>query len=200
MNVTFEFYPWTQNVLFIIGIILLPVGAGFIFIPDKIFKLANGLNYWVATDKLFNKLNRPRYKEVYFYRHHRVFGMVIIFASIACLYMPTVYISVETLLHYLPSFAESKFEKWLFVVLYYLLITAISLAVIFPVIMFIRPSALKSFEKWSNYWVDTDTPLKILDNQKKLPDRILPGNPRIFGCFVVLAALYIIWNTSLLLV
>jgi len=81
-------------------------------------------------------------------------------------------------------------------VLYYLLIGAMVLAFIFGVIMFIRPSALKTFERWSNYWVDTDAKLKVLDERKDLPDSILPGNPRIFGIFVIFGAIYIIWSTN----
>ena len=61
--------------------------------------------------------------------------------------------------------------------------------------MFIRPSVLKTFEKWSNRWIDTDGPLKALDKQKHLPDKILPGNPRLFGLFVILGATYIIWSS-----
>jgi uncharacterized protein YjeT (DUF2065 family) len=190
-----ELYTWTLNVLFFIGIVLLPVGAGFIFFPDKIFKLANRLNHWVVTDSFFNKLNQPRYKEYHFYRHHRIFGMIIIIVSIVCLYMLTIYAGVENVKGSLIKLAESEFEKWLFVILYYVLISATMLVIIFGTIMFKRPSVLKTFEGWSNHWVDTDSPLKMLDTRKDLPDRILPGNPRIFGIFVILGAIYIIWST-----
>jgi len=168
MNYTNELYIWVLNILFIIGIMLLPVGAGFIFIPDKIFKLANRLNHWVKTDSFFYVLNKPRYKERYFYRHHRVFGIVIFFVSIACLYMLSVYNGVETITDNLVRFAESEFEKWLFVILYYILIGANILAVLFGAIMFIRPSVLKAFEEWSNLWIEIDGPLKMLDEQKNL--------------------------------
>ena len=196
MDYSIELYIWMLNVLFIIGIMLLFVGAGFIFIPDKIFKLAVRANHWVDTDSFFHKLNKPRYKEHFFYRHHRIFGITIIIASIASLYTLTFYIGVESVTHVLTRIAESEFEKWLFVVLYYLLIGANILAVIFGAIMFKRPSALKTFEEWSNQWIDTDSPLKALDRQKHLPDRILPGNPRIFGLVIILGAMYIIWNTN----
>ena len=65
------------------------------------------------------------------------------------------HIGVESMTDYLMKLAENEFEKWLFVVLYYVLIIAVALAFIFGAIMFIRPSILKSFEAWSNHWVDT---------------------------------------------
>ncbi len=196
MNYTNEIYTWLLNFIFVIGVLLIPVGMGFMLIPEKIFKIANKLNHWVATDDFFHRLNAPRYKERFFYRHHRVFGALVIIASIICLYMLTYYTGIESIMDYLVKLAESEFEKWLFVMLYYLLIAAIVLAIIFGLIMFSRPSALKSFEAWGNHWVDTDGPLKFMDSNKDLPDRILPGNPRIFGFFVALAGIYMIWNVK----
>lgn len=196
MNLSNEVYTWALSFLFIIGVLLIPVGLGFMLIPEKIFKIANKMNHWIATDGFFNKINAPVYKERFFYRHHQVFGILVLLASIICLYMLTFYIGVENITVNLLKLAGSEFEKWLFVILYYLLIAAIILAFLFSLIMVIRPSLLKSFEAWGNRWIDTDDPLKVLDRKKDLPDRILPGNPRIFGFFVTLAAIYIIWSTN----
>jgi len=189
-----EIYIWILNVLFIIGLLLIPVGLGFMLCPEKIFKQAIKLNRWVSTDSFFNVLNTPHYKEHYFYRHHKIFSSGIIFLSIICFYMLVFYIGIAGVTDNLIKMAESEFENWLFVVMYYLLIVGIFLAFIFGVFMFIRPSALKTFESWGNRWIDTDERLKILDKQQDLPDRILPGNPRIFGFVVILSAIYIIWN------
>lgn len=196
MNLSNEFYNWVLSFLFIIGVLLIPVGLGFMLVPEKIFKIANKMNRWIATDGFFNKINAPVYKERFFYRHHQVFGILVLLASIICLYMLTFYTGVENITVNLVKLAGSEFEKWLFIVLYYLLIAAIILAFLFSLIMVIRPSLLKSFEAWGNRWIDTDGPLKVLDRKKDLPDRILPGNPRIFGFFVTLAAIYIIWSTN----
>lgn len=196
MSYSNEFYIWMLQFLFIIGILLIPVGFGFMLIPQKIFKMANKLNRWVATDGFFNKLNAPIFKERFFYRHHRVFGISVTVVSVVCIYMLTFQIGIETVTDNIVKLAETEFEKWLFIILYYLLIAAIVLAFIFGLFMFIRPSVLKSFEAWANHWVDTDGPLQVLDKSKNLPDRILPGNPRIFGLVVTLAALYIIWSVN----
>ena len=196
MNYSNELYSLLLNSIFVIGILLLPVGIGFMLIPEKIFKFANKLNHWVKTDGFFHKLNEPVYKERFFYRHHHVFGIFIILSSAICLYMLTLYMGTESITDNIVKLAESEFEKWLFVKLYYLLIGAIILCLLFGMIMFIRPSALKSFEAWGNRWVDADGPLKIMDKNQDLPDRILPGNPRIFGFIVTIAAIYIIWNIN----
>ncbi|GEM_PF-3137289 len=187
---------WIGNTLFIIGVILLFIGVGFILFPDKIFKLAGRLNFWVNTESFFNRINKPRYKEVYFYRHHKIFGAIIFISTLVCLYTMVISIGIESTTNSLMNISKSEFEGWLFVNLYYILIFTNILAVIFGIIMIIRPSALKTFEIWSNHWVDTDSSLKKLDAQKDLPDRILPGNPRIFGLFIIFGAIYIMWMTN----
>jgi hypothetical protein len=194
MNYTNELYSWAFQLLLILGVLLIPVGLGFMFVPDRIFKVASRLNCWIATDVLFNKINAPVYKERFFYRHHQTAGIAIIIFSSACLYMLTSYLEIETITAYLLLLAESELEKWLFVNLYYLLVAALFFAFLFGIVMFMRPSALKSFEEWSNRWVDTDGALKILDKNKDLPDKILSGNPRFFGFMVTMAAIYIIWS------
>ena len=192
MDTTSELYIWALNFLLVIGVLLIPIGLGFIFVPDKLFKVAARLNRWIMTDHFFDKINKPIYKERFFYRHHRIFGIFIILFSLFCIYMLTVYIGMGSMTVNLEKLAESEFEKWLFVILYYLLLVAVFLTLIFGLIMFLRPSALKSFESWSNHWIDAETPLKVLDREKDLPDRFLLGNPRIFGLLIVIAAIYII--------
>ena len=116
MNYTSELYLWILNFLFVIGILLIPIGLGFMLIPDKIFKIAIRLNRWIVTDGFFNKLNKPVYRERFFYRHHKVFGIVVLIASVVCLYMLTVYIGIVSVTDNLIKLAESEFERWIFMV------------------------------------------------------------------------------------
>ena len=195
MNNTDVLYLWLADFIFIIGVLLLIVGLCFCFIPKSVFKTAKKMNKWVVTESIFDYLNKPRYNEVYFYRHHRVFGLIIVLVSTTCFYFLTFYIGIENMTNSLVKLAENEFEKWIFVILYYQLISAMILSILIGTIIIIRPSVLKKIESWANKWVDTDGPLSVLDSQKDLPDRVLPGNPRIFGVFVIVGALYMIWNT-----
>jgi hypothetical protein len=191
MNYSTELFQWIMNSIFIIGVFLLPVGLSFCLFPKKIFEVANRMNKWIITDHFFDTIN----KESFFYRYHRIFGMVVIIVSMASLYTLTFYLGIESIIDVLNKLSGSAFEKWLFVILYYLLLGFVAMTVIIGIIMFVRPSVLKSFEKWCNYWVDTDTPLKVLDRENNMPDKILPGsNPRVFGLFVILGAIYMLWS------
>ena len=196
MTYSNELYIWLSNALFSVGILLFPVGIGFCVFPATMFRLASKVNRWISTDLFFSKINKPRYKESYFYRHHRFFGLFIIIFSLGSLYFLTIHVGIEFVLQIIDRLTKTAFEKWMFLAMYYVLLGSIILAVIFGIIMFVRPSALKKFEEWSNHWVDTDGPLDFLNKQKDLPDRLLPGNPRIFGFFVIIGAVYIVWNTN----
>lgn len=190
-----EFYLWLQAALFWIGVLLVPLGAGLVLIPDKVLALAGSLNRWISTKPFFDQINRPRYQERAFYRHHRLFGALIVVLSLISLYMLDLYIAPRDLVAQLIRLAETEFGKWLLVSLYYLLLICLVLALIIGIIVFIRPSLLKSLETWGNRWVDIDRTLEQLDEVHEIPPNILPGRPRWFGLFVLLGAAYMIYRT-----
>lgn len=189
------FYEWIISSLFLLGVLLIPVGLSFLFIPDRIFLFANKVNKWISTDFFFYFINKPIYKERLFYRHHKIFGAVVIIVSVSCLYVLTFYSGIEVIIENIIKLSESDFSKWINVILYFILLILITLVLIFGIIMFIRPSMLKSFENWCNHWVDAETSLNLFNSKHDLPDKYLPGNPRLFGFLVLIAAIYIIWCT-----
>ena len=195
MHYTNELYLWLLDFLFVIGVLLIPLGAGFMLLPEKMFTFAAKANRWISTESFFEKINRPVYKEKFFYRHHKIFGLFILIASSICFYMLTFYIGLEEINNSIVKLVSSNLQKWIIIILYYQLLVGLIITMIFGLVMVVRPSALKSFEKWANRWIDTDGSLKVLDKSKDLPDRILPGNPRIFGFCILLAGVYILWNT-----
>lgn len=187
---------WLVSSLYVLGVLLLLLGLSFIFFPNRLLSLAEKLNYWVHTDKYFEKLNRPRYQERFIYRHHQLFGALVIFFTSVCIYMMLLYADVAVILENVSLMADTDFGKWLLVSLYYILVAANILALIIGFVIFIRPSSLKKLEEKANHWVETESKLEVLNNSRDLPESIFPGNPRIFGLLVILGAAYIIWNTT----
>lgn len=190
-----EFYLWLQATLFWVGILLVPLGLALIFAPSRVMAVADSLNRWISTKAFFESINRPRYHERFFYRHHRVFGFIIAAASLICLYMLGLYMEPRELIFRLVRLAQSEFGKWLLTSLYYVLVISLFLSFIIGIIVLIRPSLLKSLEAWGNRWVDTDSTLEQLDEVHEIPTSILPGRPRWFGLFVLLGAGYMIYRT-----
>jgi hypothetical protein len=67
-------------------------------------------------------------------------------------------------------------------------------AIIFGLVVILRPSLLKKIESWSNNWVSTEELLKPLDKTIDISHRWLPRHPRVFGLFVALGSLFILLN------
>lgn len=190
-----ELYAWLQTALFWIGILLVPLGLALVLIPSRVLAMTGALNRWVSTKSFFDELNRPRYQERLFYRYHHLTGAIIVVASLACLYMLGLYLDPADLVARLVRLAGTEFGKWLMISLYYLLLVCLFLTLIIGVVVFIRPSLLKSVETWGNRWVDTEKNLQQLDEVHEIPTNILPGRPRWFGLFVLAGAAYMIYRT-----
>lgn len=193
---TTETYLWLTSSLFVLGILLIPLGLSFLFLPEKMTRIGERLNNWISTEHFFDSLNKPRYQERFVYRYHRLFGSFIIVASIISIYMLCFYTNTESLLEKIVLMAETALGKWLLQSFYFILLGANILAFAIGMIIFIRPSLLKTIEEKANAWVETEEKLKVLDRTKELPDTVLPGNPRIFGTLILIGALYIIVNTK----
>lgn len=193
---TTETYLWLTSSLLVLGILLIPLGLSFLFLPEKMTRIGERLNNWISTEHFFDSLNKPRYQERLVYRYHRLFGSFIIAASLISIYMLYFYTDVKPLMQKITLMAETAFGKWLLESLYYILLGANALAFVVGLIIFIRPSLLKTLEEKANSWIETEEKLKVLDRTKELPDTVLPGNPRIFGTLILIGALYIIVNTK----
>jgi hypothetical protein len=196
MSATNELYIWFMTSLFVLGILLIPLGLSFLFLSEKMVQLGNKLNHWISTEHWFDALNRPRYQERLFYRYHHLFGASVMLLTALCIYMMLFYADVSLVLNKLSMMADTVFGKWLLETLYYVLIAANGLAFVFGAIIFIRPSVLKNLETKANHWVETEQKLDVLNSIRDLPETVLPGNPRIFGTLILIGAVYIIVNTK----
>lgn len=198
MSATNEIYIWAMTALFVLGILLIPLGLSFLFLSEKMMQLGSKLNCWISTDHWFDAINRPRYLERIIYKHHYVFGALVMLFTSLCVYMMLFYTDVSQVLNKISSMANTVFGEWLLETFYYMLIAANAVAFVIGFIIFIRPSALKSLEAKANHWVEAEEKLNVLNSIRDLPDSVLPGNPRIFGTLILIGAVYIIVNTKIL--
>jgi hypothetical protein len=196
MSLTIEISTICMNSLFILGVLLIPLGLSFLLIPDKTLQLSEKLNRWISTEHIFDAINKPRYQERLVYRHHHIFGILVMGLTALCLYMLLFYTDRTLLLQNLLLLADTAFGQWLLESLFYIFIGTNILAFIIGLIIFIRPSMLKTLEYKTNHWVDADKKLEILDTTREFPESIILKNPRIFGALVIFGAIWIIINTK----
>ncbi len=186
---------WLVSTLFWVGVMLVPLGLVLLLAPGKAIKLADCLNRWISTQAFFDAINKPRYHEKHFYRHHHLLGASIVILASFSIYMLMFYVNMDTAVAYFMALAKSEFERWLFVNFYYLLVIMLFIALAVGVVIFSRPSALKKLETWSNQWISTEEKLHSLDEMHDLPGNILSERPRLFGLFILFGAAYIMYMT-----
>jgi hypothetical protein len=197
MNSSNYLWEWLITSLFWLGVIVVIIGIVFTVAPQWALTTGNKLNRWISTKPFFDALDNPRYQERWIYRHHRLAGVIIISAVCYVLYTFVFVTGIENAVARLVSLAESEFTRWLYEQLAYIFLGASVLALIIGIIMLFRPSLLKNIEAKSNRWIGTNEKLDVLDS-KIGTDRYI-GNPRVFGLFVILGGLYIVFSTGILL-
>ena len=187
---------WLTTSLFCLGVLFIPVGLVLIIFPDKVMAWGNSMNRWISTTAFFSALDISRDHERFYYKHHRFLGAIIIILAAVSVYMLAFFNGLDATTASLQKLADSAFGKWLLVTCYYILIALCGLALAAGFFIFSRPSMLKSLESWGNRWIDTQAPLKRFDEVHEIPTNILPGKPRLFGCFVLIGAIYIVYVTG----
>lgn len=183
---------WFASSLFCLGILFILVGLALIIMPTRFLTWGNSVNRWISTSAFFNALDRPRDHERFFYKHHRFLGGIIVVLAAVTIYQLAFHTNLDAMTAAVQKLAVTVFGKWLLTTIFYILIGLSVLALIAGFIIFIRPSLLKSLESWGNRWIDTGAPLDRFNEVHDIPANILPGKPRLFGCFVLLGALYIV--------
>ena len=191
MNSNSEISQWIYESIFWIGILIMITGILFMLIPGQIEKVASRMNRWICTNSFFHMIDRPRNQDRVFYRYHKIVGTIVVICSIYIFYVFLVDIGYEKMVLMLEKLANTAFTMWLYPQLLNILLLATVFSLLMGVIIFIRPSALKDFENWSNRWFDTNAKLKVFDTTHSFPEEKVKRNSRIFGLIVFLCGCYI---------
>jgi len=195
----FDMQGWLLASLFWLGVLTLVTGLWLLVHPASFLKAGSLLGRWVATDRYFSGLDRPRYQERWIYRHHYLCGGLILAGALYVLFMLVLQVQPAAVIAGLPVLINPFWSEWFYTAAYYLLLGANVLAVVAGMIVLVRPSLLKGIEQALNRWIDTERELKRLDRPYEISTAALTSRPRLFGLAVCLAGLYIMLSSALYL-
>jgi hypothetical protein len=186
-----------QSFLLLSYFVLL-VGILFLIIPNYVIGKLKQVDKWIATDSIFNVINRPRSSEKKLYRHNKLFALILFIASVYILYMLTMVMNVESFVNFLTSdLITQRLADWLAQAIIYVLIFFNILALLLSLVLFIRPSALKDLEQLSNTWFKSESKFGFLDTTIDVTNGSLTAfKLRIIGIFTILGCVYIIYIIS----
>jgi hypothetical protein len=183
---TFLFF-WGGVAAFVIGLLI-------VVSPGLVMRAGRVLDRWISTERVFHDLDAQRPTERLFYRHHRVFGSLLVLGGAYMLYVFGFGMDSAALTKSFTLFGSHTVAQWLLDSLRTVNLIFSVVAILIGIAVFIRPSVLKTLEMSTNRWFAVDDSLKRLDIQLRAPDRIFARNPRLMGIVIMLASLYIMFN------
>jgi len=155
--------------------------------PDLLARLRGVSDQRVSLRRATRPLDIPRNVDRWFYRHHRLYGLVVVVLAVFLLYFlafghasPAWTVAFDREYRELAEMGAeaARFVLWIVAIL----------GVIVGTLVFARPSALKGIERWANRWITTRKLTRGLDREYGQPDAWAARHPRALGIAIMLSA------------
>ena len=188
MNIVVDIFSRAFLILMCAGSVVgVLIGAGLLFKPTWILSLNQQLSRWVSTRKIEVHLDRPRWTERFFYRHHRVTGAVLVLGG--------VFIFITFMFRYNTRKISAAFaprDWWLWDGLLALLLLGSVVAALVGAIMLTKPSLLRDIETTTNRWISTEGLMKFFHTMHHSTDQFILRHRRVAGALIIVGSVYIL--------
>ncbi|MDX1444197.1 MAG: hypothetical protein R3270_10575 [Gammaproteobacteria bacterium] len=190
-----------SEALVIAGILLmllcLLTGAVFLFAPRVATSMEHEADQKFSLRKALKPVEIPRQTERFFYKHHRSVGILVALLAGLFLWMYLVAGEGSRIAEWLGRQAGGELlAAWSAGIGGFLVVMNV-LALVFGIVMAVRPSALKGVEVVANRWVSTRRATKALDSEHDPLGRFAMNHPRLFGAVVLVGSLFVLLNLML---
>lgn len=189
-NLPADVLPWVQGLalVLVLGLALaLFVGVMLLARPAALFTLNQYLSRWVDTQATFRALDEPRHLERFFYRHHRILGLLIVLGAGSVLLRWALSYDRGEVMALLGPRWVARGMDWIPLALEAVLVGLHVLILGVGALIFIRPSLLKGVERAANHWQQAPGAAR-LDSVVADLDSTVEGAPRVSGLLLVLSA------------
>lgn len=163
------------------------LGLGVWLRPDQVVKVNRYFSRWVGSGRIERLMDRPRWTERFFYRHHRLVGSIVLVGALAVLY---------TFLFSYNQRAVSALVPhaywWLSDALFAILLLGSALSALIGGLVLFSPSLLRDIEKASNHWVSTERLLTLFNRMHNSPELVILRHNRLAGVCILGGSLYIL--------
>jgi hypothetical protein len=201
-NNLFEVFLWRDLAIFLLIGALLGVVLGLllIFWPRILARVNNVANYWISMRHIDRILDRSISIELWFYKHHRVLGMLIILGAGYILAYFGFLFDKATALQALSRYGPAKLLDGLLNFVTITSLTGAVVALLAGFVLWFRPGLLRNIEADANKWVSSRRATKVLDVQHGQVDRYVERHARQVGWLLLLCSIYLFFVTFRLLV
>lgn len=168
-------------------------GAWLLVAPERARRFAASADRWVPTDAWFARLNRPVDTTRWFYRYHRVAGVLITAGAVYALWRWYAAYERDAVTALLGMGLLADGMDWLVPALEWIFLTFNAGILVAGAIVLLRPSLLKTPERWANLWVKIEAD-RALDRPFDPLASAVHRHPRLLGLLVTGACGYLLWH------
>ena len=162
-----------------------------IFRPQLLEPVNRVANRWISTGNMNLWLDRSISMEHWFYRHHRILGLVIVLgASYMFVYFGILFDKAITLQR-LGGILPAKLLDGLLDALVLGSLVGGAVAFIVGLFLLLRPSLLRGMEEEANQWISTRQAAELLDVSHGQVDVFVARHAQRIGWLLLLASIYL---------
>jgi hypothetical protein len=155
------------------------------------------LSRWVSTREATQGLDRPRDIKRHVYRAHRVIGVLVVAGAAYCLDVLTFGFRPGALARAFRDLASPGALEIAFETARLFLIAGNIAALVAGIVLCLRPSLLKGFERWADRSYGSLAANAALDRMHFHPDRWVSRHPRLTGALVLAGSGFILFSLGL---
>jgi len=152
------------------------LGLALLVAPQATLRLSARFGRHDPLAPLLSWCDERRFVERYVYRHHHLVGTAVMLGAIYAGYG----------LLQAPQPAPDSWAALVVIALARFLLIANIMLVFVGALIFVRPSALKGVERWSNRWVAVPFPAQ------EVREAWIEHNPRVVGAIFLIAGVYFV--------
>lgn len=177
------------------GLLALILGGMLLAAPNAARNATRTLDRWLPADGIARWLSAPYLIDRLVYRHHRIFGAILVLGSVYTLYVQAFHFRPEQAVPVLAGAVPNTMAEPVALTAAVFLFFGNLAAFAIGVLVYLRPSLLKGTEDWANRWISLEHVARFLDRPYWEVDRLLYRHPRGTGAFLVVVGLYILLVT-----
>ncbi len=185
-----------QGTLTVLGILLVLAalyGLLLLVSPNLGLRFNRSLSQWLSLRRLGQFLDRQFHIERYFYRHAKLYGLLLVVGSGYLLYRLFFDFPLENYASILPGILPTDIWGWLLEALRIFLVLIGIFTLYIGLVVLIRPSNIKGLEQQANRWITTGQRPASMGYNTTALDNVAARAPRLFGGIVFLASIVILF-------
>lgn len=193
-----DFILWRSLAVFLLIGALAGIGVALalIYRPALYERISLAANRWVSTRHYTRAADRMLSLESWFYRHHRVLGMLVCVAAVYLLVHFGLLFdrvaAMQQLPHMLPLKLKLPVVEGLLDALVLVSLTGAAAALFVGLLLWLRPSLLRGFEDASNQWISTRRAERMLDIPRDQVEMFVARHARRVGWLLLLGSLILL--------